>query len=111
MPIRNPTSFLLQAVKYPAAVEAKLPTGVPKLSGMMTDVITNLPTVPDLPMELPDLPEAPALPEMPGLPELPGAPTGLARVSGVTVTPVQKREVIPSPHVGVLPEVTTRRGL
>ena len=110
MPIRNPTSFLLQAVKFPATIEAKLPAGAPQLSGMMTDIATKLPTLPNLPMELPDLPEAPAFPEMPGLPELPGAPTGLARVSGVTVTPVQ-REVIPSPHVGVLPEVTTRRGL
>ena len=115
MAIKNPTSFLLQAVKYPATIEAKLPAGVPKLSEMMTDVVTKLPTVPDLPMELPDLPEAPALPEMPGLPEIPGAPAGLARrrVTGVTVTPVEtvKREVIPSPAVGVIPEVITRRGM
>ena len=108
MPIKNPTSFLLQAVKYPLAVEAKLPAGAPKLAEMMTNFATKLPTVPDLPMEIPDLPEAPALPEMPALP---GAPTGLVR--GVTVTPVEtvKREVIPSPAVGVIPEVRTRRGM
>ncbi|GAI01554.1 unnamed protein product [marine sediment metagenome] len=108
MPIKNPTSILLQAVKYPLAIEAKLPVGAPKLSEMMTDVATKLPEVPDLPMEIPDLPEAPALPEMP---ELPG---GLAKgVRGVTITPVEtvRREVIPSPAVGVIPEVRTRRGM
>jgi len=85
MPIKNPTNILLQAVKYPAAIEAKLPAGAPKLSEMMTDVATKLPKVPDLLMELPDLPEAPALPE---LPELPGFPAGLVRE--VTATPITR---------------------
>ena len=96
MAIKNPTSILLQAVKYPAAVEAKLPTGAPKLSEMMTDVATKLPEVPDLPMEIPDLPTVPALPEMPVMPGL-RAP-GLVR--GVTVTPVGGRAPLPMAGAG-----------
>jgi len=82
--IKNIKGLLTQATAFPAAVEAKLPEGAPKLSTMLLDAADKIPVVPDFPMEIPDLP---AVPE---LPELPRAPAGLARsyVSGVTVTPV-----------------------
>jgi len=109
---KNIKDLLLDATKFPAAVEAKLPAGAPTISTTLVDIAGKIPVLPDFPMEVPDLP---APPELPTLPELPAGPAGLTRyVSGVTVTPVgntQKREVIPSPHVGVLPEVVTRRGM
>ncbi len=111
MPIKNPTQFLVDATKFPAAIEAKLPEGAPKLSTMLGDVAGKLPAIPDLPVEIPDLPAPPVFPEFPA----PGG-AGLRRyVEGVEVTPVRaavtKREVIPSPAVGVIPEVVTRRGM
>jgi len=109
---KNIKDLLLDATKFPAAVEAKLPAGAPTISTTLVDIAGKIPVLPDFPMEIPDLP---APPELPTLPELPAGPAGLTRyVSGVTVTPVGtpvKREIIPSPHVGVLPEVTTRRGM
>ncbi len=110
---KNIKDILLDATKFPAAIEAKLPAGAPTISATLVDVAGKIPVVPDFPMEIPDLP---APPELPALPEFPaGGELGRRRfVSGVTVTPVgntQKREIIPSPAVGVLPEVTTRRGL
>ncbi len=110
--MKNIRDFLTQATLLPAAIEAKLPAGAPTISTMLLDATGRIPTVPDFPIEIPDLP---AIPELPQLPEFPGAPAGLGRyVSGVTVTPVGntvKREVIPSPAVGVVPEVKTRRGM
>jgi len=111
MPIKNIKGLLAQATSLPAAIEAKLPAGAPKLSTMLLDAAGMIPAVPDFPMEIPDLP---APPELPALPELPGMPGQLGRryVSGVEVTPVQeRREIIPSPVTGVLPEVITRRGM
>jgi len=107
---KNIKELLLDATKYPAAIEAKLPAGAPTISATLVDVAGKIPAVPDFPVEIPDLP---APPELPALPELPAGPEGLKRyVSGVTVTPVQeRREVIPSPTVGVIPEVRTRRGM
>jgi len=101
---------LVDATKFPAAIEAKLPAGAPKLSTMLVDVAGKIPAVPDFPMEIPSLP---APPELPTLPKLPMGPEGLKRyVSGVEVTQVQQRqEIIPSPAVGVIPEVKTRRGM
>ncbi|GAH83023.1 unnamed protein product [marine sediment metagenome] len=103
---------MVDATKFPAAIEAKLPAGAPKVSTMLVDAAGKIPAVPDFPMEIPDLP---APPELPALPELPAGPAGLTRyVSGVTVTPVAnpiKQEVIPSPAVGVIPEVIVRRGM
>ena len=113
MAIKNIKTLLTQATTFPVAIEAKLPAGAPKVSTMLLDAADKIPAIPDFPMEIPDLPAVPTLPE------LPGAPTGLARsyVTGVEVRPVSaptsvaKREIIPSPAVGVLPEVVTRRGM
>jgi len=115
MAYKNVKELLVDATKFPAAIEAKLPAGAPTISTMLLDAAGKIPAVPDFPMEIPALP-APL--ELPTLPEFP-AGGGLGRyVSGVTVRPiggsppaVVKREVIPSPVVGVLPEVRTRRGL
>jgi hypothetical protein len=60
-------------------------------------------------MEIPDLPAVPELPEMPG--ELRGLGRGRRFVTGVEVTPVTRREIVPSPAVGVIPEVISRRGM
>ena len=112
MAYKNVKELLADATKFPAAIEAKLPEGAPKISTMLIDATGKIPAVPDFPMEIP------ALPTPPELPELPEFPTGggLRRryVSGVEVTPIgntQKREIIPSPAVGLLPEVITRRGM
>ncbi|MBA7691552.1 hypothetical protein ES703_100097 [subsurface metagenome] len=109
MPIKNIKGLLTQATNLPAAIEAKLPEGAPKLSTMLLDAAGKIPAVPDFPVEIPDLPAPPEFPEMP---ELPGIPGGLKRpfVTGVEVTPVTER-IIPSPAVGVIPEVRTRRGM
>ncbi|MBA7593423.1 hypothetical protein ES703_00343 [subsurface metagenome] len=112
MPYKNVKELLVDATKLPVAIEAKLPAGAPTISTMLVDVAGKIPVVPDFFMEIPDLP---AVPELPALPELPAGPEGLTRyVSGVTVTPVGntiKKEIIPSPAVGVIPEVRTRRGM
>ena len=68
MPYKNPTELLVDAAKLPAAIEAKLPAGAPKLSTTLVDIATKLPKVPDFPMELPDLPAVPTLPELPAPP-------------------------------------------
>lgn len=112
MAIKNPKDLLLDATKFPAAIEGKLPEGAPKISTMLADAAGKIPAIPDFPMEFPDLPAPPELPEVPaGL-------RGLGRrfVTGVEVTPVgaptpAKREVVPSPAVGVIPEVIVRRGM
>ncbi len=120
MAYKNVKELLVDAAKFPAAIEAKLPAGAPTISTMLIDTAGKIPVVPDFPMEIPDLPAPPELPEMP---EFPGGDLGRRRyVSGVTVTPVGAparapvnariaREVIPSPAVGVVPEVRTRRGM
>jgi len=108
---KNIKDLLMGATQFPAAIEAKLPAGAPKISTMLVEATGKIPAVPDFPMEIPDLP---APPELPALPEFPTG-AGLPRfVSGVEVTPIGntvKREVIPSPAVGVIPEVKTRRGM
>ena len=112
---KNIKTLLVDATKYPVAVEAKLPAGAPKISTMLVDAAGKIPTVPDFPMEIPDLPAVPELPALPG-----GA--GLRRyVTGATVVPVgagptptrtsSAREIIPSPAIGVIPEVVSRRGM
>ena len=109
MPYKNVKEVLVDATKFPAAIEARLPEGAPKVSTMLADAAGRIPAVPDFPMEIPDLPAVPELPEMPG--EL----RGLGRrrfVTGVEVTPVTtRREIVPSPAVGVIPEVISRRGM
>ena len=112
MPYKNIKELLVDATKLPATIEAKLPEGAPKVSTMLSDAAGKIPAIPDFPMEIPDLPAPPELPEAPaGL-------RGLGRryVTGVEVTPVgaptpAKREVVPSPAVGVIPEVVVRRGM
>lgn len=78
--IKNPKDFLVALARYPAAVEAKLPEGVPRISATLDDITSKIPVLPDLPVELPDLPTAPELPL------LPGGPEGLRRyITGVEV--------------------------
>jgi len=115
----NIKQVLVAATKYPAAIEAKLPAGAPKLSTTLLDVAGKIPAIPDFPVEVPEMP---AVPEMP---ELPGGLGGL--VSKATVTRVTDngaaaraaaanrgatyQKYVPSPYVGVMPEVITRRGM
>jgi len=112
MGYKNPTELLTAATALPTAIEARLPEGAPKISTTLVDIANRLPVLPDFPMELPDLP---AVPEFPEMPAPPGAE--LRRyVTGVEVRPsgspaVVRREIIPSPAVGVIPEVITRRGM
>ena len=123
MGYKNPKELLTAATALPAAIEAKLPEGAPKVSTMLLDATGKMPALPDFPMALPDLP---AVPELPTLPELPGAPAELRRyVSGVEVrevrtasapTPVRTPvtplvQAYTQPIEGVLGQVTTRRGM
>jgi len=83
MAIKNIKTLLTQATNFPAAVEAKLPEGAPKVSTMLLDAAGKIPEIPDFPVEIPDLPAPPTIPE------LPGAPAELRRyVTGVEVRPV-----------------------
>jgi len=86
MTYKNVKELLVDATKFPAAIEAKLPAGAPTISATLVDIAGKIPVVPDFPMEIPALP---APPELPAMPEFPGAPAlGRRYVSGVTVTPV-----------------------
>lgn len=62
MPYKNPKEFLADATKLPAAIEAKLPAGAPRLSTMLATTVAGLPALPDFPMAIPDLPAPPELP-------------------------------------------------
>ncbi len=122
MPYTNLKELLIAATALPAAIEAKLPTGAPKLSTTLTDLANKLPaTMPNFPAPLPDLPAVPTLPTMPAGAGLRGL--GRRYVTGVTVIPVTGA---PSPVVagvtplvqaytqpieGVVGQVTTRRGM
>ena len=114
MPYKNPKELLTAATALPAAIEAKLPEGVPKISATLLDITGRLPDLPDFPIELPDLPAVPVLPE---LPAPPGGGALRRFVTGVEVRPLtptpaaMKAEIIPSPVTGVLPEVISRRGI
>jgi len=116
MPYKNPKDLLVDATKLPAAVEAKLPAGAPKISTMLADAAASIPEIPDFPMEIPDLPAPPELPAAPAMPGLalpftgPAVTRAAVRPTVVTV-PEGRREIIPSPAVGVLPEVISRRGI
>jgi len=116
MPYKNPTELLIAATQLPAAIEAKLPAGAPKLSTTLVDIANKLPKVPDFPMELPDLPAVPTLPELPGAPadlgrryvsavEVRSAPTPVR----TTVTPLVQEYT--QPLDGVVGQVVTRRGM
>ncbi|GAI37580.1 unnamed protein product, partial [marine sediment metagenome] len=85
MAYKNIKEVLVDATKFPAAIEAKLPEGAPKISTMLTDAAAKIPAVPDFPMEIPDLPAPPTLPEAPE--GLRGRGLGRRYVTGVTVVP------------------------
>ena len=91
MPITNLIQLLTQAAAFPAAVEAKLPAGAPVISQMLLDTAAKLPAVPDLPIEIPDLPAPPELPAFPEFPAPPGNGGLKTRfVKEVTVTPLDE---------------------
>lgn len=94
MPYANLKDLLIDATKFPVAIEAALPTGAPKISTMLLDAAGKIPTVPDFPMEIPDLPAPPTLPTPPG-----GATAARARTytTGVTVTPLPVGVAPPAP--------------
>jgi len=82
--------ILVDATKYPAAIEARLPAGAPTISTMLSDFAGKLPAIPDLPVDVPALPEPPTLPEIPGTPEL------KRFVTGAEMQPTVGR-IIPAP--------------
>lgn len=93
--MKNPTDILIDATKFPRAIEAKLPAGAPKISDTLVDIASKLPVVPDLPIDIP----APPVPELPELPAMPGAE--LRRY----VTGVEVRPAAPTPTPRVAPAV------
>jgi len=104
MPYKNIKEVLVDATKFPAAIEAKLPAGAPVISTMLADAAGKIPAVPDFPMEIPDLP---APPELPAMPTPPGAALG-RYVTRVEVTPVGMGAVAPAPTAalkGIIPLV------
>jgi len=103
MPYKNVKELLVDATKFPVAIEAKLPAGAPVISTMLLDTADKIPAIPDFPMEIPDLPAPPELPEMPTPPE-----AGLRRfVTGVEVVPVGAGVAAPKPAAprGIIPLV------
>ena len=98
MPITNPKDFLVDAVKYPSAIEAVIPAGAPKLSEMMADIAAKVPELTNFPVELPDLPAPPELPEMP---TPPGGGELRRVISGVEVTPITGAAAAPRPTAAV----------
>lgn len=121
MAIKNVKDLLNQGTALPAAIEAKLPEGAPKVSTMLLDVADKIPVVPDFPMEIPDLPAVPELPELPGAPgELgrryvtgvevrPLGPTPAPTPARTPVTPLVQAYTLPIE--GVVGTVITRRGM
>jgi len=113
MAYKNPKEILLDATKFPAAVEAVLPAGAPKISTMLLDAAGKIPVdLPDFVVEVPALPAPPELPTI----TPPTTDQGGLRlpqfITGAKVTPVQTKQiVIPSPSVGVIPEVIIKRGM
>ena len=115
MGYKNPKELLTAATALPAAIEAKLPVGAPKVSTMLLDATAKMPDLPNFPMELPDLP---AIPELPGPPG--GAELRRSYVSAVEVrsapAPVRSPvtplvQAYTQPIEGVVGQVTTRRGM
>ena len=101
--MKNPTDILVDATKFPRAIEAKLPAMAPKISETLVEIATKLPKLPDLPIDIPAPPE----PMLPELPALPGAPAELRRyVTGVEVAPVSAPTPTPAPaRRGLIPLV------
>lgn len=107
--IKNPTDFLMQATRLPAAIEAALPAGAPKFSQFLVDTAAKLPKLPNLPMELPDLPAIPALPVMPGTPATLRYVTKVTESPARSVTPLVQEYT--QPIEGVVGTITSRRGM
>lgn len=116
MSYKNPKELLDAATALPAAIEAKLPEGAPKISTKLLEFDSNVVSkLPDFLFELPDLPAVPEMPELPGGPKLrryvsavevrPTAPTPVRS----TVTPLE--QAYTQPIEGVVGQVTTRRGM
>lgn len=95
MGYKNPTEFLIGATQLPAAIEAKLPEGAPKISTTLVDIANKLPVLPDFPTEIPDLPAVPELPEIPAPPG--GAELRRRIVTGVEVTPAPAPAAVRKP--------------
>jgi len=114
---KNIKDLLMGATQFPAAIEAKLPAGAPKISTMLVEATGKIPDVPDFPMEIPDLPAPPEIPALPEFPALGGV--GSKRyVSEVEVSPIAKTgRVVPleqaytQPIEGVIGTVISRRGM
>ncbi len=51
MGYKNPKELLTAATALPAAIEAKLPAGAPKISTMLLDATAKMPDLPDFLME------------------------------------------------------------
>lgn len=96
MAIKNIKSLLTQATNFPAAIEAKLPEGAPKVSTMLLDAADQIPALPDFPMEVPDLP---AVPEFPALPAAPGGGAAELRryITDAEVTTVPRPAIARKP--------------
>lgn len=62
MGYKNPKELLADATKFPAAVEAMLPEGAPKISEMLAQATGDIPDLPDFVIEVPDLPKPPTMP-------------------------------------------------
>ena len=125
----NVKQVLEAATKFPAAIEAKLPAGAPKLSTTLLDVAGMIPAVPDFPIAVPEMPAVPEIPDLPGgipspfvteasvTPVNAGVNQAIARAQQDAARPQQINRgstierTIPSPYVGVMPEVITRRGM
>lgn len=89
MGYKNLKEMAIDATKLPAAIEGKLPAVAPKVSVMLADFASRWPDLPNLPVEIPALPE-------PKLPALPGAPATLRRyVTSAEVRPVKEVTVAP----------------
>lgn len=111
MTYKNPKSLLDAATALPAAIEAKLPAGAPKLSTKLLDfddkVISKLP---GFPVDLPDLPAVPALPAGPG-----GAALGRRYITAAEVretpAPAQTKDhALPNPVGQVSTQIIEKRG-
>lgn len=75
---KNIKDILLDATKFPAALEAKLPAGAPTISTMLADAAGQIPAVPDLPIDVPALPAPPEMPAGPGTAAVTVAPSPTA---------------------------------
>ena len=98
MPYKNPKEFLADATKLPAAIEAKLPAGAPKISTTLVTTAAGLPDLPNFPMAIPDLPAPPELPTI-------APPAGI--MPFVTV-PAAAAPTPPAPPAPALRTPTTR---